>query len=567
MRMITEPFVLQEKTLGELIDENAARYPEGDAVIYVNQQLRQTWASLKRDVEILARGLIALGVQNGDRVAIWATNDPHWITLMFACSKIGAVLLPINTSYRKEELRFIFEQSDTNMAFIGRGYRDHDFINTLYSVVPELATQDKEAVSCAALPEMRKFVFFGDTVHPGMYTLTEVMGELAASVSEEALAARVAEVRPHDVTNMQFTSGTTGFPKGVMLSHVNILNNGFWIGRHQNFSHLDRVCLPVPFFHCFGCVLGIMACMNHASAIVVVEYFEPRTVLVTIEEERCTAVYGVPTMYLAMLEHKIFPTTDVSTLRTGIMAGSVCPEPLMRRAINEMNMREITICYGLTESSPVMTQTHADEEFSRRVSTVGRAMPGVEVRIVDPATMEEVPRGAVGEVVCRGYNIMKGYYKMPKETAEAVSPEGWLRSGDLGKMDDEGYVIITGRNKDMIVRGGENIYPREIEEFFSAMPKVFDIQVVAVPSYTYGEEVAAFIIPRNNETITYKDLRAFAKGRIAWQKVPRHIQCVAEFPLTASGKIQKYLLREQAARVFSRVATKQQSGPAAGGKG
>ena len=553
--MITEPFVLQEKTLGELIDTNAALHPDNDAVIYVSHQLRQTWATLKQDVETLAKGLMALGVHNGDRVAIWATNDPHWITLMFACSKIGAILLPINTSYRKEELQFIFEQSDTNVAFIGKGYRDHDFIKTLFSVAPELEAQEKDAIHCATLPEMRKLVFLGDTVHPGMYTLTEVMGDLAASISDADYAARAGEVRPHDVTNMQFTSGTTGFPKGVMLTHVNILNNGYWIGRHQNFSHVDRVCLPVPFFHCFGCVLGIMACMNHAATIVVVECFEPRTVLATIEEERCTAVYGVPTMYLSMLEHKSFPNTDVSTLRTGIMAGSVCPEPLMRRVINEMNMREITICYGLTETSPVMTQTHADEEFTRRVSTVGRAMPGIEVAIIDPATLKEVPRGTVGEVVCRGYNIMKGYYKMPKETAEAITPEGWLHSGDLGIMDAEGYVIITGRSKDMIVRGGENIYPREIEEFFSAMPQVFDIQVVGVPSYTYGEEVAAFIIPRKGETITQKDLRAFAKGRIAWQKVPRHIQCVPEFPLTASGKIQKYLLREQAAKLFADVAS------------
>ena len=339
-----------------------------------------------------------------------------------------------------------------------------------------------------------------------------------------------------------------------MLSHTNIGNNGYWIGYHQGFSAKDRICLPVPLFHCFGCVLGVMAAVNHGAALIILESYNPVQVMTSVEAEKCTALYGVPTMFLAVLEHRIFERIDFSSLRTGIMAGSVCPEPLMKRVFEKMNMREITIVYGLTESSPGMTQTHKDEEFSRRVSTVGRAMPGIEVRVADPETGEEMPRGQTGEVQCRGYNVMKGYYNMPEETAAAITEDGWLHSGDLGIMDEEGYLVITGRIKDMIIRGGENIYPREIEEFLSGMEGVLDVQVVAVPSRKYGEEVGAFIIPKPGLDLRPEDVRDFCRGRIAWHKVPRHVAIVEAFPLTGSGKIQKFRLREMAAAMFPEPA-------------
>lgn len=549
--MKTEQFQLRKQTLGALLDEMASRYPDSEAVYYANQDMRQTWAQFAHESDILAKALMGLGVQKDEKIAIWATNEPHWLTLMFATAKIGAVLVPVNTSYRNQELLYLLKASDTETLFVGNGFRDHNFFDTLYDAIPELASQEAGKTHSSSLPKLKRIVALDKAPHDGILSYHNILS-LADTISDEAYDRRREEVLPDDVVNMQFTSGTTGFPKGVMLSHVNILNNGYWIGRHQNLTHKDTVCLPVPFFHCFGCVLGVMACVNHASKMVVIESFDPSIVLTHIEAEKCTAAYGVPTMFLAMLEHKRFPTIDVSSLRTGIMAGSVCPEPLMRRAIREMNLTELTICYGLTEGSPVMTQTHADEEFIRKVSTVGRAMPGIEVKIVDPDTGEDLPPNQSGEVVCRGYNIMQGYYKNPQATAATII-DGWLHTGDLGVMDEEGYLVITGRIKDMILRGGENIYPREIEEFLSHMPEIFDIQVVGVPSRRYGEEVAAYIIVRDGATLTPAKIRAFSKGNIAWQKVPKHIVFVDSFPMTASGKIQKYILREQAAKQFAHL--------------
>ncbi len=488
-------------------------------------------------------------MQRGEKVAIWATNVPHWVTLMFAAARIGAVLLTVNTSYREKELEYMLRHSGCENFFITDGYRDHDYIQTLNAVLPELRLHARGQMKSAALPQLKRIMFLGMEKHRGMYSLSELLS-MAAMVSDEEYAARKAEVQPHDVVNMQYTSGTTGFPKGVMLTHVNIVNNGYWIGRHQNLSPKDRICLPVPLFHCFGCVLGVMAFVNHGATMVILETFNPVQVLTAIETERCTGLYGVPTMFLSVLEHRVFPKFDLSSLRTGIMAGSVCPEPLMRRVVEQLHMKEITICYGLTEGSPVMTQTHADEDFHRRVSTVGRAMPGIEVRVADPETMETMPTGQSGEVVCRGYNGMKGYYNMPEATAATITPDGWLRSGDLGVMDEDGYLVITGRIKDMIIRGGENIYPREIEEFLSGMDGVMDVQVVGVPSRRYGEEVGAFIIPKTGAGIGPEDVRDFCRGHIAWHKVPRYIAIVEHFPLTASGKIQKYKLREAAAELF-----------------
>lgn len=549
-----EPFILKEQTLGALLDEKVSAHKDELAVFYVNEKIRQSWGEFAKEVDILAQGLMGLGVEKGDKVALWATNDPHWISLMFATAKIGAVLVPVNTSYRNEELKFLIEKSDTAVLIVGKGFRDHDFFETLYSIAPEvLSANPKDEIKSANLPALKRVVSLDSSSRKGAIKLTEVM-DMASLVSSEDYEKRKAEIKPDDVVNMQFTSGTTGFPKGVMLSHINILNNGYWIGKNQRLSNKDKVCLPIPFFHCFGCVLGIMACINHAASMIVVENFDPSLVLNTVEKEQCTALYGVPTMFLSVLEHKRFPETNTSTLRTGIMAGSVCPEPLMRRVVEQMNMKEITICYGLTESSPVMTQTHADESFIRRVTTTGKAMPGVEVKVVNPDDMEEMRPNEPGEIVCRGYNIMKGYYKNPKATAEVVTEDGWLHTGDLGKMDEDGYLVITGRIKDMILRGGENIYPREIEEFLSGMDEVFDIQVVGVPSRTYGEEVVAFIVVREGTKLTPEKIRSFCRGQIAWQKVPRHIVFVDSFPLTASGKIQKFKLREEAATQFSHLA-------------
>jgi fatty-acyl-CoA synthase len=406
------------------------------------------------------------------------------------------------------------------------------------------------------LPHLRRVFFLGLEKQRGMYSIPEVMA-MSVMMTEEEYKARQESLDPWDVVNMQYTSGTTGFPKGVMLTHVGVGLNGYWIGAHQRFSHKDRVCLPVPLFHCFGCVLGVSASVNHGAAMVILEGFNPVQVMEAVDTEKCTALYGVPTMFLAVLEHKLFPRFDFSTLRTGIMAGSVCPEPLMRRVMNEMFLKEITIVYGLTESSPGMTQSDVTDSLEVRCGTVGRAMPGVEVRVADPKTCEELPRGAVGEVLCRGYNVMKGYYNMPEATQEAVNAEGWLHSGDQGVMDERGYLRITGRIKDMIIRGGENIYPREIEEYLMGMEGVRDVQVVGVPSRRYGEEVVAFIIPREGcESISAEDVRDFCRGKIAWHKVPRYVTTLQEFPMTGSAKIQKYKLREMAAELFPEPAEK-----------
>lgn len=539
-------FELREKTLGQILDETVARVPDHDALIYADRGYRQTWREFADTVDAFAKGLMALGVGKGEKVAVWATNVPYWVTLQFATAKIGAILITVNTNYREHELRYLLNHSECENIFLIDTLRDHAFVDTLYTIAPELRRQGRSQLRCAALPHLKRVCYLGAEKFRGMYSVPEILG-MAVMVSDEDYRARQAELDPWDVINMQYTSGTTGFPKGVMLTHVGVGLNGYWIGRNMGFSERDRLCLCVPLFHCFGCVLGVMACVNHGTCMVIVEKFNPLTVLAAVDSERCTALHGVPTMFLAELEHKLFKRFDVSSLRTGIMAGSTCPEPLMRRVVEEMNMKDITICYGLTEGSPVMTQSDVDDPLSLRCETVGCAMPGIEVRIADPETCEELPRGQVGEILCRGYNVMKGYYKMPEETARTISPDGWLHSGDLGIMDEAGYVRVTGRIKDMIIRGGENVYPREVEEFLMGMPAVMDVQVVGVPSRKYGEEVAAFIIPRKGASVAPEDVRAFCRGQIAWYKIPRHIAVVESFPLTASGKIQKFRLREMAA--------------------
>jgi fatty-acyl-CoA synthase len=540
---------LRTLTLGQILDQTVARYPDTEAVVYVDRDFRLTYREFNDLVNRMAKGLMALGIQRGEKVAIWATNVPYWVVLQFATARIGAVLLTVNTNYKKHELKYLLQQSEAENIFVMDGFRDTDYVLTLQELAPELKTRERGDIRNPEFPKLKRVLFLGPEKHRGMYSVPEVLA-MSAVVREEQFAARQAELDPHDVVNMQYTSGTTGFPKGVMLTHYNIGNNGFWIGENQAFQPGERLCLPVPLFHCFGCVLGVLAAVTHGVTMVVLETFKPVDVMRAVEKERCNALYGVPTMFIAVLDHDLFDKFDFSSLRTGIMAGSPCPVHVMRQVMDAMHMTEVTICYGLTEGSPVMTQTRLDDSVARRTESVGRAMPEIEVRVVDPENNQPLPPGVQGEVCCRGYNVMKGYYNMPEATAKAIDADGWLHSGDLGVMDEDGYLSITGRLKDMIIRGGENVYPREIEEFLYTMPGVSDVQVAGVPSRKYGEEVGAFIIPKEGHNIALEDVRDFCRGQIAWYKIPKYVHLVREYPMTASGKVQKYKLRELAAQLF-----------------
>ncbi|NLJ26659.1 MAG: AMP-binding protein [Deltaproteobacteria bacterium] len=544
-----EKAVLQSLTIGQILDRTIEKYPDTEALIYVDRDFRLTYREFGELVDRLAMGMMALGIQKGEKVAIWATNVPYWVALQFATAKIGAILLTVNTYYKSSELAYLLKQSEAENIFIIDGFRDTDYLQTLYELVPELKTQQRGFLKSREFPHLKRALFLGHEKHRGMYSITEIMA-LSHLTSEQKYKERQESLDPHDVVNMQYTSGTTGFPKGVMLTHYNIGNNGYWIGKNQLLGPEDRLCLPVPLFHCFGCVLGVMAAVNHGSTLVILENFDPVQVMAAVEEERCTALYGVPTMFIAILGHKMFGKFDFSSLRTGIMAGSPCPIRTMEQVIEKMYMKDVTICYGLTEASPVMTQTRVDDDIEKRVKSVGRAMPGIEVAVIDPETGLPVPPGVQGEVVCRGYNVMKGYYNMPDATNKTIDSDGWLHSGDLGVMDEEGYLSITGRHKDMIIRGGENIYPREIEEFLYRMEGIRDVQVAGVPSSRYGEEVGAFIILKEGYNYTPEDVKDFCRGKIARYKIPKYVLFVNSYPMTASGKIQKFKLREQSALLF-----------------
>jgi fatty-acyl-CoA synthase len=538
--------ILREYTLGQLLDQTIARCGPQDALVYADRDFRLSWFEFGAEVDRLAKGLMALGVKHGEKIALWATTVPHWIILMFAAAKIGAILLPLNTNYKKAEIDFALKQSDTENLFVINGYRDCDYLEILYSLIPELKEQPRGRLKSERYPHLRRVMFLGPEKHRGMYSLNEVLS-LAVETSQEAYLARQAECDVNDVVNMQYTSGTTGFPKGVQLTHRNIANDGFWIGACQNFSCRDRVCIPVPLFHCFGCVLGVMSCVNHGSTMVLLEKYDPLVVMMSIEREKCTAVYGVPTMYIAILDNPVFSKFDFSSLRTGIMSGSTCPINRMEQTVDRMYMKEITNPYGLTESGPVMTMTrYFEKDLRRKCETIGQALPGVEVAIIDPETQELAPIGVDGEICCRGFNCMKGYYKMPEQTAQCIDARGWLHSGDIGHMDADGYFYITSRLKDLIIRGGENISPREVEDFLTRMPGVQDVQVVGVPSKKYGEQPGAFIIRQPGSEITEEDVAAYCKDQISWFKIPKYVHFLKEFPMTASQKIQKYKLRELA---------------------
>lgn len=538
--------VTREYTLGQLLDQTIARCGVQDAVVYADRDYRLTWYEFGVEVDMLARGLMSLGVKRGEKIMLWATNVPHWVALMFASAKIGAVLLPLNTNYKSHEIDFALKQSDAENLFIINGYRDCDYVQVINELVPELKTCVRGELVSARYPHLKRVMFLGGEKHRGIYSLNEVMS-LAVETPWAAYEARQKEVDVNDVVNMQYTSGTTGFPKGVQLTHRNIANDGFWIGAGQNLSSRDRVCIPVPLFHCFGCVLGVMACVNHGSTMVFLEKFDPIQVMMSIEREKCTACYGVPTMYIAMLDNPLFAKFDFSSLRTGIMSGSACPVHRMQQAHEKMGMREICNPYGLTESGPVMTMTrYFEESIEHKCKTIGQALPGIEVAIIDPETNDLAPLGHDGEICCRGYNTMKGYYNMPEQTAACIDKNGWLHSGDIGRMDADGYFYITGRLKDLIIRGGENISPKEVEDFLGQMEGVQDVAVVGVPSKKYGEQPGAFIIRMPGSTIDEADVADYCRNRISWFKIPKYVHFLDVFPMTASQKIQKYKLRELA---------------------
>ncbi len=542
---------LIEDTIGEYFEKQVAVDPDHEFIVYPDRNLRFTYGQFDERVNDLAKGLLAIGIGKGDHVGIWARNVPDWLTFMFATAKIGAVLVTVNTSYRSHEVEYVLKQSDMKALAIIDRFRDVDYLQVIYELIPELRKSERGRLRSKNFPHLKSIIYVGQEKHRGMYNTNELM-LLGSHSPDDELREIMGTVRSDDVVNMQYTSGTTGFPKGVMLTHKNILNNGLSIGDRQKFTHEDRLCLPVPLFHCFGIVLGVMAVLTHRATHVMLEIFDPLLVLAAVQKEKCTALYGVPTMFIAEYTHPMFDMFDMSSLRTGIMAGSTCPVEAMKKVVDDMHCYQITSVYGLTEASPGMTQTTVDDPLELRVETVGKSFPGVEVCVMDPDTGEILPPDTVGELCCRGYNVMKGYYKMPEATKQAIDERGWLHSGDLGTCDENGYYRITGRIKDMIIRGGENIYPREIEEFLHAMPGVRDAQVVGIPDEKYGEIVGAFVILDKGADLTEEDIRDYAVSRIARYKVPKHIFIVEEYPLTASGKIQKYKLRDLAVELLEK---------------
>ncbi|MDR1920412.1 MAG: AMP-binding protein [Candidatus Adiutrix sp.] len=543
--------VLRNKTIGQTLEDNAAAWPDQEALVYPASGRRCTWAELNAEVDALAKGLMALGVKRDEKVAIWATNVPQWLTMMYATAKIGAILVTVNTHYRKAEISYLLKQSETRYLALMEGFRGCSYVETMYEIIPELKAGAPGELRSAELPCLKKLIFLGEGQRDGFCTYQDLLA-LADQTPEADFVRLKNSLHCDDVVNMQYTSGTTGFPKGVMLTHQNIVTNGYWIGRRQNLTNRDRICMPVPLFHCFGCVLAAMAALNHGAAMVVLDVYSPYDILVNVEREKCTAIYGVPTMFISLLEQKSFDRFDLTSLRTGIMAGSPCPVKTMIEVIERMHAREITICYGLTETSPVLTQTSSDDSLQKRTETTGRPLPGVEVKVVDPETGADLPQGAVGEVTARGYVVMKGYYNMPEATAEIIDGDGWLHTGDLGRFDQDGCLVITGRWKDMIIRAGENIYPQEVEEYLRHMPDVTDVQVVAVPSKLHGEELGAFIIAREGAPeISVKEVKAYLRPLISGYKIPRYVKVLPQFPLTASGKVQKFKLRDLAAELWS----------------
>ncbi|WP_308103040.1 AMP-binding protein [Streptomyces sichuanensis] len=523
---------LLDDTIGGNLARTIRQYADHEALVDVQGGRRWTYAEFGRVVEQVALGLLAKGVAKGDRVGIWAVNCPEWVMVQYATARIGAVMVNVNPAYRVHELAYVLQQAGISVLVTSLAHRTSDY----------RAMVEEARPGC---PDLRDVVHIGDASWDGLLAL-------GAAADPRLLAEREALLHCDDPVNIQYTSGTTGFAKGATLSHRNILNNGYFVGETLGYTERDRIALPVPFYHCFGMVMGNLAATSHGACIVIpAPSFDATATLHAVERERCTSLYGVPTMFIAELGLPDFATYDLSSLRTGIMAGSPCPAEVMKRVVSEMHMAEVAICYGMTETSPVSTQTRRDDGLDRRTGTVGRVLPHIEVKIVDPAGGATVGRGEPGELCTRGYSVMLGYWNEPERTAEAVDAAGWMHTGDLAEMDEEGYVRIVGRIKDMIIRGGENVYPREIEEFLHAHPKISDVQVVGVPDEKYGEEIMACVILRDpDETLSREELADYCRGRLAHYKVPRHLRVMEAFPMTVSGKVRKVELRQEAAAML-----------------
>jgi fatty-acyl-CoA synthase len=513
------------ETIGANLERTVARFPDNEALVSRHQGVRYTYAELDRAVDEIARGLMDLGIEPGDRIGIWSPNCAEWVLVQYATAKVGAILVNVNPAYRTTELLYALAQSGCRTLVAAPSFKTSDYVSMVAEVHPDL-------------PALTDVIFLGSPEW-------DALRERAARVPVDALRSRSAALDFDDPINIQYTSGTTGFPKGATLTHHNILNNGYFVAEGCGYTDADRVCLPVPLYHCFGMVMGNLGCTSHGATIVLPEAaFEAGAVLETVEAERCTSLYGVPTMFIAELAHPDFARFDLSSLRTGIMAGSPCPVEVMKQAVSMMHMDEVTICYGMTETSPVSTQTSAADTLDKRVSTVGRVHPHVEVKIVDPGTGQTVPRGEPGELLTRGYSVMTGYWDDPERTADAIDPQRWMHTGDLATMDAEGYVNIVGRIKDMVIRGGENVYPREVEEFLYTHPDVVDVQVIGVPDVRFGEELMAWVKLRDGANVDEEGLRDFCRGQIAHYKVPRYVRLTDDFPMTVTGKVQKFKMRE-----------------------
>lgn len=539
-----------EKTLGTMLYDLSINYPDREAVKYTDRDYRRTWKELYEEAKLLAKGLLSIGIKKGDHISIWANNVPEWFLTMFATANIGCVLVTVNTNYRSFELEYLLRQSDTKLLVMNEGFKGIDYVEIINELCPELKTSAKDGcILTPRFPYLKNIIFGGNVTPEGMMNF-EKLKELGQSISDEEYFAVANSVNCQDIVSLLYTSGTTGFPKGVMLTHFNIINNGDTIGSSMKFTAEDKLLIVVPFFHCFGLTLAIMACLTHASSMVPIDTYHPLKVMKALESEQCTAFHGVPTMFIAMLEHSEFRNFKFN-LRTGIMAGSPCPIKVMEQVISEMGMKDVVIVFGQTEASPGCTMTTTDDSIEHRVNTVGRAFEGVECKIIDCETGKTLGAEQPGEFCARGYNIMKGYYKMPEATTQAIDKDGWLHSGDLCTVDKDGYYKVVGRIKDMIIRGGENIYPKELEEFMYTHPKVSDVQVVGVPSKRYGEEVMACIILKPNAEMTVEDVQEYFRKNMARHKIPKYVRFMEAFPVTASGKIQKFKLREEAIEIYN----------------
>ncbi len=532
-------------TIGDMFDQTAAKYPDNEALVSRHQAIRLTYRQLQQQVNQFAKGLLKLGLAKGQRIGIWSPNNSEWCITQFATSKLGTILVNINPSYRLNELEYALRQSGCTALVIAPQFKTSNYTQMVYELCPELNNSEPGQLQAAKFPDLRSVIRLGNEPSPGMYVWGDIMA-MGDNVSDDDLTARQREQEFDDPINIQYTSGTTGFPKGATLSHHNILNNGYFVGELQNLTHHDRLAIPVPLYHCFGMVMGNLGCITHGATMVYPsEGFEPLAVLQAVQDEKCTSLYGVPTMFIAELDHPDFNKFDLSSLRTGVMAGSPCPIEVMKKVQSLMNMREVEICYGMTETSPVSTQTKIGTPLDKQVGTVGQVHPHVEVKIIEPATSKVVAVGETGELCTRGYSVMLSYWNNPDASRSAIDEARWMHTGDLARMDEEGYINIVGRIKDMIIRGGENVYPREIEEFLYQHPKISDVQVIGVPDPKYGEEIMAWVKLKSGETADPEEIKAFCKGQIAHYKIPRYIKFTEDFPMTVTGKIQKFLMRQQ----------------------